>query len=177
MGRRGKKARHGAGLEGQPLTPIYKVTINGKEYEVNVGGLDTSPVEVTVDGVAYQVDLPDDGAAPNISPSVPGSSSASGRPAQPPARSAPPPPSAPTAPAPTGSGNAITAPIPGRIINVLVGVGDAVTAGQGVVLMESMKMEQTIASTRDGVVSNILVAAGDTVAFGQAMVELEEAGR
>ncbi len=167
MGRRRKKARHGAGLESRSLTPIYKVTINGREYEVNVRDLDASPVEVTVDGVAYQVDLPGGGAAPIVSPSAPISR------VSPPARSAPPPPSAPTAPSPTGSGNAITAPIPGRIINVLVAVGDAVTAGQGVVLMESMKMEQTIASTRDGLVSGILVATGDAVAFGQAMVELE----
>ena len=149
------------------MTPIYKVTINGNEYEVNVGDLNNSPVEVTVDGVAYRVDLPGDGAAPIVSPSAPIGH------ALVPAPSAPPPPSAPTATAPTGSGNAITAPIPGRIINVLVAVGDTVTAGQGVILMESMKMEQTIASTSNGVVSNILVAAGDAVAFGQAMVELE----
>lgn len=147
------------------MTPVFRVTINGNEYEVNVGDLAASPVEVTVDGVAYQVDLPDDGAAPVVSASAPGRS------APPPARSAPPPPAAPAAQA--ASGNAITAPIPGRIIDVLVVVGDTVSAGQGVVLMESMKMEQTIASTGDGVVTNILVAAGDAVAFGQAMVELE----
>ena len=167
MGRRWKKARYGTRLKGQPLTPVFRVTINGKEYEVNVGDLSASPVEVTVDGVLYKVDLPDDGAAPAISPSAPG------RPTSPPARSAPPPPTAPASSDQTSSGNAITAPIPGRIIEVLVAVGDSVTAGQGVVLMESMKMEQTIASTRDGVVSNILVAAGDAVAFGQAMVEME----
>ncbi len=170
MGRRRKKARHGARLKGQPLTPVFRVTVNGKEYEVNVGDLSASPVEVTVDGVAYRVDLPDDGAVPAISPS------GRGRPASPRARSAPPTPTAvaaPGAPDQTSSGNTVSAPIPGRIIDVLVAVGDSVTAGQGVVLMESMKMEQTIASTQDGVVRNILVAAGDAVAFGQAMVELE----
>ncbi len=164
MGRRGKKARHGTRLKAQPLTPVFRVTINGKEHEVSVGDLDASPVEVTVDGVAYQVDLPG-AAVPGPSPPAPT------RPVSPPARATPPPSSARAAPA--DSGNAITAPIPGRILDVLVAVGDSVTAGQGVVLMESMKMEQTIASTQDGVVSNILVAAGDAVAFGQAMVELE----
>ncbi len=169
MGRRPKKARNGTRLEGHPLTPVFRVTINGNEYEVDVGDLAASPVEVTVDGVAYQVDLPDDGALPVVSPSAPG------RPAPRPAHPTPPPSAAPATP--TGSGNAITAPIPGRIIDVLVAVGDTVTTGQGVVLMESMKMEQTIASTRDGVVANILIAAGDAVAFGQAMVELEQAGQ
>lgn len=174
MGRRGKKARHGARVKDQPLTPVFRVIINGKEYEVDVGDLSASPVEVAVDGVTYRVDLPDGGGAPAISPSVPG------RPASPPARSAPAVAAAAAAPGgggQTSSGNAITAPIPGRIIELLVAVGDSVTAGQGVVLMESMKMEQTIASTRDGLVSNILIAVGDAVAFGQAMVELEQAGQ
>ena len=148
------------------MTPVFKVTINGTEYEVNVGELATSPVEVTVDGVAYQVDLPDDGSAPTVSTAAPG------RPASPP-RSATPPPAAPSAAPAFGSGNDITAPLPGTIIEILVTVGEAITAGQGVVKMESMKMEQTIASTRDGTVRATPVSVGDAVAFGQTLVELE----
>jgi biotin carboxyl carrier protein len=55
---------------------------------------------------------------------------------------------------------------------VLVAVGDTVTSGQGIIVMESMKMEQTIAAATDGTVAKILVAPGDAVAHGQSMVEL-----
>ena len=148
------------------MTPVFKVTINGNEYEVNVGDLASSPVEVTVDGVAYIVDLPKDGSALTVRPPAPG------RPASPP-RPATPPPTAPSAAPAFGSSDDITAPLPGTIIEILVTVGETITAGQGVVKMESMKMEQTIASTRDGTVRATPVSVGDAVAFGQTLVELE----
>ena len=148
------------------MTPVFKVTINGTEHEVNVGDLASSPVEVTVDGISYQVDLPDDGSAPTVSTPAPG------RPASPPRPATPPPAAPPAAPA-FGSSNDITAPLPGTIIEILVTVGEAITAGQGVVKMESMKMEQTIASTRDGTVKATPVSVGVAVAFGQTLVELE----
>ena len=61
-------------------------------------------------------------------------------------------------------GNKITAPLPGRIISLKVKVGDAVKAGDEVVVLEAMKMENSITSDYDGTVQQILVAEGDNVA-------------
>ena len=61
-------------------------------------------------------------------------------------------------------GNKIAAPLPGRIISLKVKVGDAVKAGDEVVVLEAMKMENSITSDYDGTVQQILVAEGDNVA-------------
>ena len=65
--------------------------------------------------------------------------------------------------------------MPGRIISVSVSVEDAVTKGQPVVVLESMKMENTITSPVDGTVSAVHVAAGDSVQHGQTLVEMAQA--
>ena len=63
--------------------------------------------------------------------------------------------------------------MPGRIISVSVSVGQSVTAGQTVLVMESMKMENTISATRDGTVTAVLVGEGDSVQHGQTLIEIE----
>ena len=61
-------------------------------------------------------------------------------------------------------GNKVVAPLPGRVIALKVKVGDTVKAGDEVVLLEAMKMENSIVSEYDGAVQQILVAEGDNVA-------------
>ena len=63
--------------------------------------------------------------------------------------------------------------MPGRIIRVNVAVGDGVQRGQALLVLESMKMENTIAAPRDGVISQVHVAGEDSVQHGQSLVELE----
>lgn len=65
------------------------------------------------------------------------------------------------------------APMPGRIVRVNVSSGDSVQRGEALVVLESMKMENTIAAPRDGVVSQVHVAGDDSVQHGQSLVELE----
>jgi biotin carboxyl carrier protein len=65
--------------------------------------------------------------------------------------------------------------MPGKIVNVSVAVGEAVAAGQPVLVLESMKMENTITSPIDGTVSVILVMAGNAVLHGQTLIEIGEA--
>ncbi|MBT4091015.1 MAG: biotin/lipoyl-binding protein, partial [Deltaproteobacteria bacterium] len=64
------------------------------------------------------------------------------------------------------------APIPGSILEVLVKEGDQVEAGQTVVKMEAMKMENDINATSSGTIKSIQVSVGDAVSQGQALVEI-----
>lgn len=90
-----------------------------------------------------------------------------------PAPAAPKPVAAPAAaPAPAAGANVVTAPLPGTVTKVTVKVGDAVKAGDQVLLMEAMKMENSITAESNGTVKAILVEAGAQVQSGQALVEL-----
>ncbi len=63
--------------------------------------------------------------------------------------------------------------MPGRVLKVNVAAGANVSRGQALVVLESMKMEQTIAAPKEGKVKGVYVSAGDTVTRGQTLVELE----
>ena len=112
----------------------YKVTLNGKCYEVNV-----EKGEAICEAV---YDAPTAAAAP-----------------------APAPASAPAAApaAPAGAGEAVTAPMPGTVLNVKVTQGQSVKKGDILVILEAMKMENEITAPRDGVVSQIVATKGAAV--------------
>ena len=71
-------------------------------------------------------------------------------------------------------GNDILALMPGTVKQILVAPGDSVERGQTVIIMESMKMELTIAAHRDGVVKRIPVEQGGQVDKGMRLLELED---
>jgi biotin carboxyl carrier protein len=64
----------------------------------------------------------------------------------------------------------VTAPMPGRVVRVLVAVGDKVTARQPVVVMEAMKMENELRAGKDGSVAQVLVQEGMAVDTGAVLV-------
>ena len=66
----------------------------------------------------------------------------------------------------------VTAPMPGLIVRVYVKAGDEVAAGQGVIAMEAMKMENELGSTTAGTVKAVLVQPGQAVEKGAVLVEL-----
>jgi acetyl-CoA/propionyl-CoA carboxylase biotin carboxyl carrier protein len=68
----------------------------------------------------------------------------------------------------------LVAPLPGVVLAVRAAVGDAVTAGQTLVVMESMKMELDVTAPTDGTVTALDVATGDHVARGQVLAAVEE---
>ena len=70
-----------------------------------------------------------------------------------------------------GSG-VVTAPMPGKVLSVLVGVGDPVEVGQPLVVLEAMKMESTLAAEVAGTVKAVSAVAGATVAAGDLLVEI-----
>jgi biotin carboxyl carrier protein len=73
----------------------------------------------------------------------------------------------PSGPAP------LVAPMPGMIVRVAVEIGDAVEAGQGLVVMEAMKMENELRATSAGTVRAILAVPGTAVEKGSILLELE----
>lgn len=64
----------------------------------------------------------------------------------------------------------LSAPMPGKIVKVLVGLGEAVEAGRGVLVMEAMKMENELKATRAGTVQEIRVKEGQAVEMGALLL-------
>jgi glutaconyl-CoA/methylmalonyl-CoA decarboxylase subunit gamma len=133
----------------------FFVTVNGERYEVTVE-------EVQAEGEGSTSGAPPAAPAHMAAPPVP----------------APRPTSlerAATA-APRGGvvgEGVVKAPLPGAILAVKVAVGETVSAGQVLVLLEAMKMENEIASPIDGHVRDVRVAAGDAVGLGDVLCVVE----
>jgi biotin carboxyl carrier protein len=138
----------------------YKVSSDGKEFDVTVSGDSMGGAKVEVAGHTFDVSIV--GGAPVAVVPAASAAPATARPAP---AAAPRPASA----APAGAG-AVTAPIPGVILKVLVKVGDAITVGQSLLILEAMKMENDITAQVAGTVTEISVSEGDQVGDGQALV-------
>lgn len=67
----------------------------------------------------------------------------------------------------------VRSPMPGKVVNVLVAAGAEVKAGQGLVVVEAMKMENELRAPRAGVVKEVLVSAGKTVDAGAILLKAE----
>ena len=76
------------------------------------------------------------------------------------------------APAAAGDGKAVTAPLPGTVTKILVAEGDTVSAGDTLLILEAVKMENEIKADCDGVVKSINVSGGATVQAGDALVTI-----
>ena len=140
-----------------------RVRVGGNWYNVEVGDLDRSPIQVNVDGETFTVEVE---GLPGQTPARP----RRGR-TQTPGILVPPPASRvnPT----SGDGNLIRSPMPGRVISILVRPGDTVSVGQEVCVVEAMKMEQSIRSPQNGVVKEIRVQPMDSVRTNDPLMELE----
>ena len=69
-----------------------------------------------------------------------------------------------------GGDHVVGAPMPGRVVRMLVEPGDMVQVGQGLAVVEAMKMENEVASPAAGVVSDVRAAAGDSIESGAVLV-------
>lgn len=78
---------------------------------------------------------------------------------------------APAAPA-AGAGEKVTAPMPGTILDVKVAVGDSVTKGQVIMILEAMKMENDIVASCDGKITSVLTSKGSSVNSGDALATI-----
>jgi biotin carboxyl carrier protein len=132
----------------------YVVTLNGKNYEVEV--TETDAIVTGITEVPVMV-----AAAPAAAPVA----------AQAEAPKAEEAPAAPAAPAaPTASGTQVKAPMPGSILAVKASVGQAVKAGDVLVVLEAMKMENDITAPCDGTIKEIVVTKGTTVNTDDVLV-------
>lgn len=77
------------------------------------------------------------------------------------------------APPPKAGASSVQSPMPGKVVKVLVAPGDEVKSGQGVVVVEAMKMENELKSPKDGKVKAVAVKEGQAVEAGQSLVTLE----
>lgn len=132
------------------------VEIEGSTFEVVIEDLETSPIKTTVNGTEVLVTIPE-----------------TNRPAE----------SIHSAKSehvvthqnnPIFSSDQLLSPLPGKIVEVFVKSGDHVEKGQVVVIIEAMKMKNSIRSIRSGTVKQVHVAAGDGVSHKQLLVEFTE---
>ena len=126
----------------------YRIKLNGKVYEMEVELIGESGAAQPVKAVA-----------PVTSAPVPPS---------------PAPQKVATAPsATTDKTGAVTSPLQGTIIKINAADGDAVKAGQTVLVLEAMKMQNDIAAPKDGKLTGLSVSVGDNVKSGQVLFAVE----
>jgi glutaconyl-CoA decarboxylase len=152
---------------------IYSFNINNNPYEVKILSIKKNIARVEVNGERYDIDISDMGDIHFAAPIVPKQAKAETREApktEAPVQTSP---AVSTAPQKVSAGaNDIPAPMPGQISKVLVSEGDAVKAGDVILIMEAMKMENQIKSPVDGTIGKIHVSAGDTVQEGAPLVTM-----
>ena len=140
-----------------------RIKVGERWYTVQVGDLSHTPVEVTVEGESFSVEVE---GLPSRPPAT--GQGERRRPSQivPPTRHR-------RATRASPSDNTVRSPMPGRVISIMVRPGDQVSAGDEVCVVEAMKMEQSIRATRDGVVKAVLVQPMDSVRANDPLIELE----
>jgi len=73
-----------------------------------------------------------------------------------------------------GDGDTLTSPMQGTIVKIVAGEGQRVSAGDPVVILEAMKMEQPLTAHKDGTVTRLAIKVGQTVAAGEALCQLKD---
>jgi biotin carboxyl carrier protein len=141
--------RTGAGDEREaqvevPEPGVYSVLLAGRSYEARVEERPDGGVVVVIDGYRFEIDVHD----PRRWTRKSGGGGDAGV-------------------------HAITAPMPGKVVRVLISPGDAVEPGQGLVVVEAMKMQNELKATRPGKVITVPAKEGATVAAGEVLATIE----
>lgn len=140
------------GKPGSSVSTQFRITVHGESYDIHLTG--SNPVSdterrfyMTVDGVPEEVHLESQGDVAERTAAKGGRARAS------------------------GDGD-VTTTMPGNIVDVMVSVGDQVSAGDPVLIIEAMKMETEVKATRSGTVNAVHIAKGDRVAPGESLIEI-----
>ena len=142
----------------------YKYKINGKLYNVVIGDIEENIAHVEVNGTHYTVEME---KKPKAAPAPKPVARPAAKPAAAPA-------AAPAAkPAAGGAKSGVKSPLPGVILDIKVKEGDMVKKGQTVIILEAMKMENSINADKDGKITAINVSKGESVLEGTDLVIIE----
>ncbi len=124
-------------------TGLYSMLIGRKSFAVRVGG-DEGEYEVQIEGASYRIAVADPRRRRRGGPQI----AIEGR-------------------------QTVRAPMPGKVIRLLVAKGEAVEAGQGVLVIEAMKMQNEVKSPKAGTVQKVSVQVGQAVNAGETLVIVE----
>ena len=139
----------------------YKYTINGNKYEVVVGDITDNIAILTVNGEEYTVEMEKQPEPEKKKPVVKAATAAAADDAPAASKAA------------VNKANAIKAPLPGVITDILVEVGQEVSAGDNVIVLEAMKMANNLQAEKGGKVTAICVTVGQSVMEDEALVVIE----
>ena len=142
----------------------YKFKIHGNEYEVSINSVEDNIADVTVNGTQYEVEI--EGKASKVSKitNPPPSTSSAATTAEVISTA--------KAAAKKSAGTAVKSPLPGVIVDLKVREGDQVKAGQHLLVLEAMKMENNIDADRDGIIVELKVNKGDSVLEGDTLLTI-----
>lgn len=140
----------------------FKFKIRGNTYDVNLVNIEDNIAEIEVNGAPYEVEIQSEvktTKTPKLvrQPAVPSSESDRAKTSRPTERK--------------GAG-VIKAPLPGTILEVKTKVGDVVKTGDTLIIMEAMKMENSIKADKEGKVTAVKANPGDAVLEGDVLVEI-----
>ena len=141
----------------------YKITVNNQSYEVEIENINARPIVAVVDGERFEV-MPESGAQKE----------AAGKPIEKKAFNPNQPSLGSKAPNQALSGDTQTAPLPGTVVEIFVKAGDKVEAGQVILVIEAMKMKNSIRSLFSGAIENVLVSVGQSVAHKQPLIKFTD---
>lgn len=133
----------------------FKIKVNGEVYEVEVEELGGNPGCCGAPAPA-----PAPAVAPPPAPVAAAPSAPAAAPAAP----------KPSAPAAGGGGGTLCSPMPGTILDVKVKVGDVVKAGDVLLILEAMKMENELTADKAGTIKEVKVSKGQAVSGGDALI-------
>ncbi|MBZ5726872.1 MAG: biotin/lipoyl-binding protein [Acidobacteriia bacterium] len=141
--RLGEAAERNASVE-IPAPGVYSILMGGRSYDARVEKTQDGLVVVAIDGYRFEVEVRD----PRRWNRKSGGGGAEGR-------------------------QTVVAPMPGKVVRVLISPGDAVEAGQGLIVVEAMKMQNEMKAQRAGRVLTVAAREGATVAAGELLATIE----
>lgn len=139
----------------------YKYTINGNRYEITIDEIVDNVATLTVNGDEYKVEMEREPEPEKKKPVVRAASTTAA--AEAPA----------TTPNSANTSNALKAPLPGVITDILVEVGQEVQAGENVIVLEAMKMANNLQAEKSGKVTAICVQVGQSVMEDEPLIVIE----
>ena len=147
----------------------YQYKVKGVDYTVEIAEVEGNIAKVNVNGISFEVELQKPiNAAKHPSMNMPKVQAPKPAPSSKPLSAAPQQPATVAA----GNGTPLKAPLPGTVIDVKVQVGQQVSVGDTLLVLEAMKMQNNIESEVSGQVTSIIVKPGDTVLEGSIMMTI-----